>query len=410
MIDYDALPHPATKRIAVHITPAAERALRNHHPWVFDGAIRKQNRDGAPGDLAVVFDGKRRFLAIGLYDPDSPIRVKVLQHTHATINREWFAEKIRAAAHIRAPLTETDTNGFRLVHGENDGLPGLVVDRYADTLVMKLYSAAWLAHLRDVIPALAQVDPHKRLVLRLSRNIAAITAEYGLHDGMTVYGEPPSGPVIFRENGLRFAADVVDGHKTGFFCDQRDNRARVRDLSAGRRVLDVFAYNGGFSVYAAAGGAQAVTSLDISGPALESARANMQRNHERPEVAAANHTLITADAFDGLAQLHTDGTRFDMVIVDPPSFAKSAAEINRALHAYERLAGLALDVLEPSGLLVMASCSSRVTAEAFFDAITRHAHATGRQLHEIARTGHALDHPVGFPEGAYLKCLLAEAP
>lgn len=409
MTALDALPQPSGKRIALHVTPAAERALRGGHPWLFDQAIRKQSRAGQPGDLAVIFDSARRFLAIGLYDPDSPIRVRVLQHRdQALIDRAWFAARLHTAAARRAPLLAQGTDGYRIVHGENDGLPGLIVDRYASTLLVKLYTAAWLPHLRDVVAGLRDGQPCERLVLRASRHVATVMAQYGLHDGQTLIGAPPGGPVIFRENGLRFAADVVRGHKTGFFFDQRENRARVRTRAAGRRVLDVFAYSGGFSVYAAAGGATAVTSVDISAPALAAAVANLALNREavRPDV---QQVTLAEDAFACLGRLSSAGRTFDMVIVDPPAFAKSAPEVDRALAAYARLTRLALGVLQPDGVLVMASCSSRVTPEAFFSTVQRAAQDAGRALVDVQRTGHALDHPVSFPEGEYLKCLFATA-
>jgi 23S rRNA (cytosine1962-C5)-methyltransferase len=411
MTPLDALPRASDRRIALQVTPAAERALRGGHPWVFDQAIVKQSHAGQPGDLAVIFDGKRRFLAIGLYDPDSPIRVRVLQHRQpATIDRAWFAGRLQAAAAIRQPLVAQHTTGYRLVHGENDGLPGLIAGRYADTLVVKLYTAAWLPHLRDVVAGLHTVQPFERLVLRLSRNTAASAAPYGLSDGQTLIGDDPGGPVIFQENGLFFAADVVKGHKTGFFFDQRDNRAEVRARAAGRRVLDVFAYSGGFSVYAAAGGATEVTSLDISAPALADAAANFALNRADANVRAAQHVTLVDDAFDGLERLHAAGQTFDMVIVDPPAFAKSAAEVTRALAAYARLARLALNVLRrEDGVLVMASCSSRVTPAAFFDTVERVVSEAGRTFADVKHTGHALDHPIGFAEGEYLKCLFATA-
>jgi 23S rRNA (cytosine1962-C5)-methyltransferase len=411
MANLDALPRVSDKRIALQVTPAAERALRGGHPWVFDQAIAKQSHAGQPGDLAVIFDGKRRFLAIGLYDPDSAIRVRILQHRQpATIDRAWFVQRLHAAAAIRQPLSVQQTTGYRLVHGENDGLPGLIVGRYADTLVIKLYTAAWLPHLHDIIAGLQTVQPFERLVLRLSRNIETSTAPYGLVDGQTLIGDDPGGPVIFQENGLLFAADVVHGHKTGFFFDQRDNRAEVRARSAGRRVLDVFAYSGGFSVYAAAGGATEVTSLDISAPALAAAAANFALNQADANVSAARLITRVGDAFDGLEQFHAAGQTFDMVIVDPPAFAKSAAEVERALAAYARLMRLALNVLGTKGsVLVMASCSSRVTPAEFFSTVERTAAEAGRSFTGVLHTGHALDHPVGFAEGEYLKCLFATA-
>jgi 23S rRNA (cytosine1962-C5)-methyltransferase len=411
MVILDALPRAADKRIALQVTPAAERALRGGHPWLFDQAIVKQSHAGQPGDLAVIFDGRRRFLAIGLYDPDSAIRVRILQHLQpATIDGAWFVERLHAAAAIRQPLSAQHTTGYRLVHGENDGLPGLIVGRYADTLVVKLYTAAWLPHLRDIVAGLQTVRPFERLVLRLSRNLETRTASYGLADGQTLIGDDPGGPVIFQENGLFFAADVVHGHKTGFFFDQRDNRAEVRARSAGRRVLDVFAYTGGFSVYAAAGGATEVTSLDVSAPALEAAAANFALNQADANVSAARLITQAGDAFDGLERLHAAGQTFDMVIVDPPSFAKSAAEVERALAAYARLMRLALSVLGGKGsVLVMASCSSRVTPADFFNTVERTASDVGRSFTGVLHTGHALDHPVGFAEGEYLKCLFATA-
>ncbi len=401
----NAVPQPSNRRIAIRVKPAAERALRVGHPWLFDRAIRHQSHEGQPGDLAVIFDSKRRFLAIGLYDPHSHIRVKVLQHHQsATIDANWFVDRLQAAAAIRQPLTTQYTNGYRLVHGENDGLPGLIVDRYAGTLVIKLYTTAWLPHLQPIILGLQAVQPFDRLVLRVSRNTEALTAPHGLYDGSILIGDDLHTPVSFQENGLHFGADVVHGHKTGFFFDQRENRARVRTLSAGRRVLDVFAYSGGFSVYAAAGGATSVVSLDASAPALEAAKANFALNPTYTQ-----HQTLLGDAFDCLEQLQADGQTFDKVIVDPPAFAKSTAEIRPALAAYARLTRLALQVLEPGGLFVIASCSSRVLPGVFSSAVMQAAVDTGRPLTEVTQTGHPLDHPIGFPEGEYLKCIFATA-
>jgi len=405
-----ALPQPSAKRLAIHVTPAAARALRSGHPWLFDQGIRRLSHEGKAGDLAVLFDSERRFLAIGLYDPDSPIRVKVLQHRQtATIDSAWFQVTIARAVALRAPLLTSQTTACRLIHGENDGLPGLVLDKYAETGVLKLYTLAWLPHLAQVIAGIRAAAPLDHLVLRLSRTMQATPqALHGLTDGYWLGGTPADGPVLFQENGLTFSADVVQGHKTGFFLDQRDNRAKVGELARGRDVLDVFAYNGGFSLYAARGGARSVTSLDISGPALAEAARHFTLNQDIPEVAAAKHHLLVGDAFTHLADLAATRHRFDMVVIDPPSFAKSQSEISRALNAYSRLVSVGLAVLRPGGILVMASCSSRVTAEQFFYLVQQTARQEGRPLQELARTGHPLDHPVTFPEGAYLKCLFAQ--
>ena len=215
-----------------------------------------------------------------------------------------------------------------------------------------------------------------------------------------------SGPVHFQENGLNFAADVIRGHKTGFFFDHRDNRNRVGKLAKNKTVLDVFSYTGGFSLYAAAGGAKSVMSLDVSQPALEAAKMNFQLNQDLPNVANCRHETVVADAFQALEDLAGSGRVFDLVVVDPPSFAKSKGEVEGAIGAYDRLTRLALNVLAERGLLVMASCSSRVSAELFFGTVVNAAEDEGRPLWEQFRTGHAVDHPLrdDFPEGAYLKC------
>ena len=405
--------HFSPRRIALRVTPDAQAALRHGHPWLFAGSIVAQNDAGVvpqAGDLAVIFDDYRRFLAIGLYDPASPIRVRVLQHRHpVVIDAAFFAGRVQAALTRRAALlADPLTTGLRLLHGESDGLPGVVVDRYHDVQVLKLYSAAWVPHLPVLLEVLAAAAPAARMVLRLSRAVQAqAEALGGLADGVTLVGEPPQGPVVFLENGLRFEADVLHGQKTGFFLDQRDNRARVGELAQGRSTLNVFAYTGGFSLYAARGAAPAVISVDIAAPAMAAAARNFALNLALPAVAAAQHTLLVEDAFVALRRLANEGRRFGLVVVDPPAFAKQQSEISAALQAYTRLAALAARVTEPGGLLVMASCSSRVAAEAFFGAVRRGALQVGTRLQEFDHTGHPLDHPVSFAEGAYLKCLYA---
>lgn len=406
------LPKPAEKRIALRVSPAAERAIRGGHPWLFDKAIRQQSHDGRSGDLAVIFDRKGRFLAIGLYAPASPIRVRILvQGKPTTIDADWFLYKLETAVEQRQPLLQTNTTGYRLIHGENDGLPGLVIDRYGETLVVKLYTTAWVPHLQDVLRAATNILQPKRVVLRLSRFVQSQTdALFGLSDGQ-IWGQPMRNEgVKFLENGLYFEADVVQGQKTGFFLDQRDNRARVEKLAEGKRVLNVFAYTGGFSLYAARGGAKEVVSLDISQPALANAMRNFKLNRANEAGAAAAHELLVGDAFLTMKQLVANGRRFEMVIIDPPAFAKRKEEVERAVAAYGRLVRLGLKLLRPGGVLVMASCSSRVSADQFFELVYKTALGVERPLQEIERTGHALDHPIAFPEGTYLKCLFAFAP
>jgi 23S rRNA (cytosine1962-C5)-methyltransferase len=353
-----------------------------------------------------VFDERRRFVAIGLYDAESPIRVKVLHAGRPTpIDRTFWRERLVAAEARRAPLLEDPgTTGYRWVHGENDGMAGLVLDRYGDTLVCKLYSAAWFPHLDEVIHEAQQVRPSSRVVLRLARNV---TPTERLHDGAALVGQLPERPVRFLERNLAFAADVVHGQKTGHFLDQRENRARVGARSRGARVLDVFSCTGGFSVHAAAGGARLVHSVDLSAEAIATARRNMELNRSLPAVRRCQHHDSVGDAMEVMSQLAAAGRRFDVVVVDPPSFARRREQVPGALAAYGRLSSLALDLLEPGGLLVQASCSSRVDEGELWAAVRAAAERHGSSLADVTITGHPLDHPVGFAEGAYLSAVFA---
>ena len=394
---------PAPARLAIRLKPAAERMVRKQHPWVFEASITKQNKEGKAGDLAIVFDQKKnKFLALGLYDPSSPIRIKLLQfHQSATIDENWFQQKIQQAYDIRLPLLATDTNSYRLLYGENDGLPGLVADVYAKVVVVKLYSLVWLPYLSIILPIIIQTTGCTTLVLRLSRNTQReTTLLQGLHDGQVLYGELEDPVVIFREHGVRFSANVIEGHKTGYFLDHRHNRKRVGELAKGQSVLDVFSYAGGFSVHALCGGAREVYSLDISKQALDTARYNATLNIEQP----AMHT-IAKDAFVAMEELLKDGKRFDLVVVDPPSFAKKASEVAGALKSYRRLAKLAIPLVNKGGLLVMASCSSRVSADDFFATVEEDLQESRRRFRETERSFHDIDHPIAIPEGAYLKCI-----
>lgn len=395
--------------LTLHLTPDAERAIRFGHPWVYAEGVAPSKKPGRTGDLAAVYDRRNRFLALGLYDAESPIRIRILQrHAPAPITAAWFRERLLGALAAReARLGDPDTTGWRLVHGENDGLPGLVVDQYDATLVLKLYTGAWGPHLPAVLEALAQAAPSERVVLRLSRQAQKSPAMAAWRNGQVVAGAALTSPVIFRERGLRFAADVVRGQKTGFFLDQRDNRAQVERASRGRRVLDVFAYTGAFALSAARGGASHVTSVEESRAALAAAERQARLNKTVGGIRHASFTAIVGDAFAVLARLAKRRRTYDMVILDPPSFAKSQAEVPRALAAYRRLAELALAALPPEGLLVYACCSGHVPEDAFFAAVHQAARAKRRTLRERARTRQPFDHPVTFPEGAYLKCLFA---
>lgn len=391
------------KRLAVKLHTAGEKVVRQGHPWVFESAIKKCSVEGSDGDLAIIFDQKKnKFLALGLYDSSSPIRIKVIQaHTQAILNEPWFIEKIKNALTIRQPLIDGQTNSFRLLFGENDGLPGIIADVFANTLVLKLYTPIWIPYFHFLLSALENVYPTDNIVLRLSRNMQKYkNMPPVLTDGRVLKGNLPEKEVVFLEHGLLFSANVIAGHKTGFFLDHRHNRKRIGELSHKKTVLDVFSYSGGFTVHALAGGAQKVVSLDISKQALDAARKNVFRNF-----AEAPHEILACDAFQGLKNLNNSSQTFDLVIVDPPSFAKAESEKHKALAAYKRLANLSAPLVTRGGLLMCASCSSRVTASEFYESVLAEMNSSGRPFQILEKTGHDIDHPVAFPEGTYLKAI-----
>jgi 23S rRNA (cytosine1962-C5)-methyltransferase len=400
------VPRPSDKRLAVRVTPDALRHIRSGHPWVFEESVTSISHEAEVGDISVIFDNDRKFVALALYDPDSPIQFRILHVGKPTpIDADWWRSTIEAALAIRAPFTTTpdaDRLAYRVLNGENDGVSGLVVDRFAGVLAVKLYSAVWFPHLVPVVNALLDLTGCTGVVLRLARNLQT-RETFGLVDGDVIAGDLPDGPVRFVEAGLEFDADVRSGQKTGHFLDQRANRIRVGTMSAGRDVLDVFASTGGFSVHAAAGGARSVHAVDLSAPTLAAAEHNMSLNVRLDAVRACAFTTEIGDAFEVMVQLARGGHDYDLVVVDPPSFAQRQANVDGALRAYTRLTHLALRLVRPGGTLVQASCSSRVTAEQFFDTVVEAADSAGRPLTEIARTGHDIDHPVTFREGAYLK-------
>ncbi|WP_299601678.1 class I SAM-dependent rRNA methyltransferase [uncultured Aquimarina sp.] len=395
------IPDITIQRLAIKLKPSAEKMVRKEHPWIFENSIAKQSNKGNAGDLAIIYDNKKnKILAIGLYDPYSPIRIKLIQFKKAAqINNDWFATRIQEAYQLRKPLLETDTNSYRLLFGENDRMPGFITDVYDEVLVIKLYSHIWFPYLNWIVPHLIEVSNCNTVVLRLSRSLQTSGNTFGVSDGDVIYGALKDEVVIFREHGVLFSANVIKGHKTGYFLDHRHNRKRVGELANNKTVLDVFSYAGGFSIHALAGSAKEVTSLDISKHALEMAKENAQLNTH-----SGTHNIMVADAFEGLQQLIDDKQRFDIVVIDPPSFAKRESEIDGAKNSYARLARLGARLVVNKGILVLASCSSRVQSDVFFSICEEHIINAGRSFTVLEKTFHDIDHPIAFKEGAYLKC------
>ena len=356
------------------------------------------------GELAVIYDRNDRFLALGLFDPSSPLRVRVLQAGKPrVVDRSFWNEKIEKPVQLRNGLFDDRTNGYRWVNGESDGWPGLVLDRYDTTLVLKIYTAAWLPWLDQIIQVVLDRLRPERIVLRLSRNVQEFAGRLGRIDGEVLCGGTVSGAVVFFETGLRFEAEVVRGQKTGFFLDQRENRRKIEGLAGGRRVLNAFSFSGGFSLYAARGGAGSVVDLDISTHALAAAQRNFSLNESDERISACEHQCIQGDVFEWLAS--NRDRKFGLIVLDPPSLAKRESERLGAIVAYQRLAGLGLQHLESDGVLVACSCSAHVSEEEFFEAVLMAARKSGRGFSEIGRTGQPPDHLATFPEAKYLKAI-----
>ncbi|HYE30714.1 MAG TPA: class I SAM-dependent methyltransferase, partial [Methylomirabilota bacterium] len=366
------------------------------------------------------YDSNNRFLAVAFYEPASPIRLRIVsREAGRAVDEAFWKARFDSCVEMRKHAFDDErTNGYRLIHGESEGWPGLVLDRYAETGVLKLYSAAWFLLLPTLVELVRGVGV-ERVVLRMSRNLAEqartipnfkelrapggeATPGVMVEDGIVLSGPPVERPVVFRENGLLFEADVLRGQKTGFFLDQRDNRLFTSELRPMKDLLNVFSFSGGFSVYAAAAGAASVTNLDISAHALASAERNLKLNASRPAVAACKLHQVQADAFEWLEQR---GPSYDVVVLDPPSLAKREQERGRALEAYKRLAVLGAARVRPGGTLVAASCSAHVSQEEFFSAVLQSLSGTRRSFRELSRTGHPIDHPATFREAQYLKCI-----
>lgn len=389
------------KNIAVKLTAKGEHSVVRGHPWIFSNSIIKINQDANTGDLAIIFDkNKNRVIGIGLYDAKSPIRIKMIHNAEAkaTINNEFFHQKIQHAFNKRVDLLRTETNSYRLIYGENDGFPSLIADVYNKVLVIKLYSEIWLPYLEGILKGLKEVSNTDTIVMRLSRSLQN-SMNHSLKDGEVLFGNLDNDVVQFIEHGIKFSANVIKGHKTGYFLDHRHNRKHVGELSENKKVLDVFSYAGGFSVHALANGASEVTSLDISKQALQIAIDNGKLNSY-----SGIHKTIAGDAFEEMQKLIQRNKTFDVVVIDPPSFAKQKSEIDLAKKKYAQLANLGAKLTSKNGILVLASCSSRVIEQSFFDLNLRVLNSQGRPFNILKKTYHDSDHPIEFPEGAYLKC------
>lgn len=379
-----------------------ERSLRSGHPWVFRDALDATSAsDAEPGTQVRVLDRQGRFIATGLVDV-GPIGVRVFSLRDEPIDTALFASRIARALELRARVVPAQTDAYRLLHGEGDGLPGFVCDRYASCAVLKLDGEAAAARLPSMLeaftPQLSALGI-TGLIVRTSRKQA--------DNCELVWGSAPTRELTVHEHGMKLWTNVFEGQKTGLFLDHRETRRRVRMLSGGLSVLNLYGYTGGFSVAAGLGGATRVTTVDLAKPALALAERSFVDNG----LSGSLHTCVADDALAYLTAAKERGERYQLIIADPPNFAPRKSAVESAQKAYEALHSAALAVLEPNGLYLAASCSSHVDRALFEETLRRGASYQRRVLQVLELSGAPADHPrlLAFPEGDYLKILLTRA-
>jgi 23S rRNA (cytosine1962-C5)-methyltransferase len=389
------------------LKPGKERSLLRRHPWLFAGSVARLAGRARSGDTVEVTAADGRPLARAAWSPKSQIRARVWSFDPRTVIDDAFFRRSVAAAVARRQAMGflAGQAGARLIHGESDGLPGVIADRYGDTICLQLTAAGADKWRRAIVDALLRATGVARIYERSDSDVRGLE---GLAPVVGwVHGEAPGSPLSIDENGVRLEVDVVGGHKTGFYLDQRDNRLLTRGLAGGRDVLNCFCYTGGFSLQALAGGARHVLSIDSSGPALACARANLAIN---PHLDAARADWLEADVFEALRVFRQEERRFDLIVLDPPKFAPSAAHAERAARAYKDINMLGFRLLNPGGHLMTYSCSGGIGIELFQKIVAGAAVDAGRDARILRRLAAAPDHPVAlhFPEGEYLKGLLIQ--
>ena len=379
------------------LKPGREKSLKRRHPWVFSGAVARLDGEPQAGETVEITSSSGEFLAVAACNPRSQIVARVWDWQRRAIDASFFHSRIEAAVALRRVLLPA-CDAVRLVHAESDGLPGVVVDRYGDVVVLQLSSAGAMRWREAITAALEAVVRPQTIFERSDADVLALE---GLKPAVGVLRGSAPSKVVIDEAGAAFEIDVAGGHKSGFYLDQRDNRLRVREVARGRDVLDCFCYTGGFTVSALAGGAASVTAIDSSGPALELLERNVALNYyDGPE-------CVDGDVFELLRKFRDQARRFDLVVLDPPKFAPTAAHAARAARAYKDINLLAFKLLRPGGLLFTFSCSGGVSRELFQKIVAGAALDAGVDARIVGTLSAGADHPVAlsFPEGEYLKGL-----
>ena len=385
----------------VYLKKGKEESLKRFHPWIFSGAIQSTEGELEEGEVVRVITAGGEFIAVGHYQIGS-IAVRVLSFSDVTIDDEFWSSRLRSAFRMRQSIGIVDNphnNTYRLVHGEGDNIPGLVIDVYGDTAVMQAYSVGIHQQRLAIARCLVEVAGDRvKNVYYKSETTLPYKADLGQEDGFIVGGSDDN---VAMENGLKFHVDWLKGQKTGFFVDQRENRSLLERFSHGKKVLNMFCYTGGFSFYAMRGGAELVHSVDSSAKAIELTTRNVEMNFP----GDTRHEAFCEDAFKYLDRM---GDRYDLIILDPPAFAKHRGALHNALKGYTRLNQKAFEKIQPGGILFTFSCSQVVTKDNFRNAVFTAAALAGRKVRILHQLHQPADHPVNIfhPEGEYLKGLV----
>ena len=381
-----------------------EKPLLRKHPWIFSGAVNNISKEAEPGETVAIRDSQGTFLAWGAYSPQSQIRARVWSwNEDGPVDRDFFKQKLENALQLRKDwIDTTQTDSYRLMHAESDGLPGLIVDRYANSLVMQVLSTGperWRDEIVSLLEELVQPEAIYERSDVAVRELEGLPERTGL-----LAGELPPQPLTIMENGLRYNVEPVTGQKTGFYLDQRDNRQFCREIARGKRVLNCFAFTGGFTAAALAGGAESVLSIDSSEEALELARENIALN----DLPAEKCEWITGDVFQELRTLRDKAEQFDLIVLDPPKFAPTASQAQKAARGYKDINLLGFKLLRPGGTLMTFSCSGGIDTAFFQKIVADAALDAGVNAQIVKRLYQAADHPtlLAFPEGTYLKGLV----
>ena len=387
---------------AIHLVKGRDKSLLRKHPWVFSRGISKVDGDPQLGETVDVFAHDGKWLAKAAYSPHSQIRARVWSFEKQNIDKAFFVKRVQDAQLLREDVIERDgLTGYRLIAAESDGLPGITIDKYQDFLVCQLLSAGAEFQKSVLVEALIEVFPECSIY---ERSDVAVRKKEGLKESTGVlHGEEPPKSVVIEENGIKISVDIVGGHKTGFYLDQRDSRQQSMKYVKDKEVLNCFSYTGGFGLYALNGGAKRVINADVSQPALDTAKHNAELNEF--DISKKRAVFLNADVFKLLREYRDQGTKFDVVIMDPPKFADSKAQLNGACRGYKDINMLAMQILNPGGTLLTYSCSGLMDQTLFQKIIADAAVDANRQVKFVERFEQAADHPTdtAYPEGFYLK-------